>query len=62
MNTEQRTVIGRVERPSDKVEDMKKCLKSVGSRKPKIEKSNFVRRGRSVRLFVMMLEPVASAT
>jgi acylphosphatase len=41
MNTERGTVIGRLEGSSDKVEDMKKWLKCVGSRRPKIENIDF---------------------
>jgi acylphosphatase len=41
MNTERGTVIGRLEGSSDKVEDVKKWLKCVGSWRPKIENIDF---------------------
>jgi len=46
MNTERGTVIGKLEGPSDKMEDMKKWLKSVGSRRPKIQNVHFRKEGK----------------
>jgi hypothetical protein len=46
MNTERGTVIGRLEGPSDTVEDMKKWLKCVGIRRPKIKNVDFRQEGK----------------
>ncbi|PSN55596.1 Acylphosphatase-2 [Blattella germanica] len=43
MNTDQGTVLGCIEGPEDKVEEMKNWLRNVGSPKSTIDKAEFTR-------------------
>jgi len=51
MDTQRDTVTGKLEGRSDKVEDMKKWLKCVGSRRPKTENLDFRKEGKINKTF-----------